>query len=138
MWLQMARDSSGRGIKYGQLALGLLHRRGDGGLVQDLAQAVAFLRLAAEQGLDFAQCQLGILFLTEEGVYQDFTEGVRLFQLAAARGHPLAFYCMGMCREYGDGVRKSKVAAIRWYRRAQAAGFADAADALRRLSACAE
>ena len=52
--LELARDSSGKGSRYGQYVLGWLVRRGEGGVAQDYAQAVAFYRLAAEQGLDEA------------------------------------------------------------------------------------
>jgi TPR repeat protein len=133
--LELARESSGRGSKYGQFALGWLHQHGDGGLAQDYAQAVAFYRLAAAQGLDGAQCMLGFLCLLGQGVAENYTEAQRLFQLSAAQGHPVAFFCIGVSRELGRGVRQSGAAAIRWYRRAQAAGVTDAADALRRLRA---
>jgi len=135
LWLKMVQKSSNKGIKYGQLALGMLHDGGAGGLVQDYVQAVACYRLAAAQGLDEAQFKLGVMFYSGRGVVQDYAEAVRFFQLSAAQGFPFAFLGMGMCREYGEGVRQSKAAAIRWYRRAQAAGHADAANDVRRLSA---
>ena len=64
--LEFARESAGRGSRYGQFTLGQLNirRRGFGlnkGPEFDGAQALAFFRLAAAQGLDVAQCQLGIM-----------------------------------------------------------------------------
>jgi len=121
--LSLARESSGRGSKYGQVTLGLLHHYGEGGLARDNAQAVAFYRLAAAQGLDEAQFQLGEMYYYGFDVALDFAEALRLYQLAAAQGHPAALFWVAVCHENGKGVRKNKAAAIRWYRRAQAAGF---------------
>jgi hypothetical protein len=53
--LELALESAGKGSRYGQHALGLLHSNGQGGLAKDRAQAAAFYRLAAVQGLDAAQ-----------------------------------------------------------------------------------
>jgi hypothetical protein len=61
--LELAVESSGRGSRYGQCTLGMLHRQdaGDLGLAGDDAEAAsaAFYRLAAAQGLDQAQFCLG-------------------------------------------------------------------------------
>jgi TPR repeat protein len=133
--LELARESSGRGSRYGQLTLGGLHRYGAGGLAEDNAQALALYRLAAAQGLDGAQGNLGHMYDNGEGVAQDYAEALRWYQLAAAQGHPMALYNVATCYEHGPGVRKNKAAAIRWYKRAQAAGDTDAADQLRRLHA---
>ncbi len=134
--LELARESSGRGSRYGQVTFGGLHDVGEGGLAEDDTQAIAFYGLAAAQGLDAAQCQLGIKYGGGSPyVAQDNAEALRLFQLAAAQGHPTGLFLVADCHERGDGVRKSKAAAIRWYRRAQAAGDPYAADELRRLRA---
>ena len=105
--LELARESAGRGSRYGQFTLGQLYLRGrslglkggpefdDAGPEFDDAQAVALFRLAAAQGLDAAQCQLGALISDgyRSGGYRiahDPAEGLRLFQLAAAQGCPEA------------------------------------------------
>jgi len=137
--LELARESSGRGSRYGQHVLGTLHacgKFGDEDRAQGIAQAVAFYGLAAAQGLDAAQCQLGIKY--SEGnpyVALDEAEALRLYQLAAAQGHPTGLFLVADCHEQGWGVRKSKAAAIRWYKRAQAAGDPTAAYELQRLRA---
>jgi TPR repeat protein len=131
----LARESSGRGSRYGQVTLGELHFWGRGGLAEDSAQALVFYGLAAAQGLDGAQFQLGYLHYHGDGVARDRAEALRLYQLAAAQGHPEGLYFVAFCHEVGSGGRKSKAAAIRWYRRAQAAGDTAAASALQRLGA---
>jgi TPR repeat protein len=130
--LELARKSSGRGSRYGQHTLGELY---DGGFAHDYAQAVAFYRLAAAQGLDEAQFKLGWLYYCGEGVAEDDAEALQWWQLAAAQGHPTALYQIAFCRENGLGVAADEAEAIRWYRRAQAAGDTDAADELERLGA---
>ncbi len=133
--LELARESSGKGSRYGQCTLGLLYRYGGGGVARDYAQALALYRLAAAQNLDGAQFSLGIMYYYADGVAQDYAEALRLYQLAAAQGYPAALSWVAMCHEDGRGVRKNKAAAIRWYRRAQAAGEPEAAYALQRLRA---
>ncbi len=133
--LELARESSGKGSRYGQCALGVLYHCGAGGVAEDDAQALALYRLAAAQNLDEAQFSLGDMYATGHGVAQDYAESLRLHQLAAAQGNPLALYWVGLCHEHGQGVRKNKAEAIRCYRRAHAAGDLGALDALRRLRA---
>jgi len=133
--LELARESSGRGSRYGQFTLGRLHRNGTGGLAVDRAQALAFYRLAAAQGFDEAQCELGIMYLNGQGVAQDRAEALRWWQLAAAQGYPRALYWVAVCHQHGWGVPKDTAEAIRGYRRAQAAGHTYAAYKLQGLGA---
>ena len=128
--LELARESSAKGSRYGQLVLGHWHEFGGGGVVQDDAQALGLYRLAAAQNLDDAQFSLPH-YLVGHGARK---EAQRLHQLAAAQGHSGAMYWIAHCYQDGrGGVRKNKAEAIRWYRRAQAAGDRSAGVALRRL-----
>ena len=90
--LELALESSRRGSRYGQFTLGLLHHSGEGGLAVDYAQAVAFYRLAAAQGLDAAQFELSDMYRYGWGVARDDNEALRWFMLAAAQRHPNALY----------------------------------------------
>ncbi len=85
--LEFARESSGRGSRYGQATLGELHYWVRGGLAWDshYAQALAFYRLAAAKGLDDAQYSLGYMYFHGYGVAQDHAEALRLYQLAAPK-----------------------------------------------------
>jgi len=133
--LKLARESSGRGSRYGQHVLGVLHYLGEGGLAWDNAQALALYRLAASQGLDFAQLSVGNMYYYGLGVAQDRAEALRWFHLSAAQGHPSGLLKVGDWHEHGQGVAQDLAEAIRWYRRAQAAGSTEAADQLQRLGA---
>jgi TPR repeat protein len=97
-----------------EYTLGELHRHGLGGLARDYAQALALHRLAAAQGLDEAQSNLGFMYLFGWGVAEDSAQALRLFQLAAAQAFPAALFNIAACHENGRGVRKNKAAAIRW------------------------
>ena len=131
--LELARESSGKGSRYGQFVLGVFCECGFGGVAQDYAQALALYRLAAAQNLDEAQLRLGYLYDNGSGVARDRAETLRLYQLAAAQGNPIALFNVAACHEVGLGVRKNKAEAIRWYRRAQAAGYPGAAAKLQWL-----
>ena len=118
--------------------LGTLHTCGNcgGEQAQQHAQAVAFYRLAAEQGHDGSQNQLGCLIGEgSEYVVHDDAESLRWHQLAAAQGNPSALFLVAVLIEHGHGVRKSKAEAIRWYKRVHAVGKPEAAAALQRLRA---
>jgi TPR repeat protein len=134
--LELARESSGRGSRYGQIMLGWLYFRGRAGLAYvNTRQVLAFVRLAAAQDLDAAQFTLGDMYFDGGVVAQDYAEALRLYQLAAAQGHAHALCMVAECHECGLGVAADKAEAIRWYRRAQAAGHSDAACGLHRLGA---
>jgi hypothetical protein len=111
----------------------LLHRRGRGKLQRDVAKTVALHQLAAAQGLDAAQCELGKRLIFGRVVAVDYAEGLRLCHLSAAQGYSRAFYLIAECHESGWGVAADVTEAIRWYRRAEAAGDDDAADRLQEL-----
>jgi TPR repeat protein len=129
--LELARESSGRGSRYGQCMLGMLYSDGGRRVAQDDAQALALYLLAAAQNFDEAQCGLGFMHFAGNGVAQDHAEALRWWQHAAAHGHPDALYCVAECHDKGRGVPENKAEAFRWYRRAHAAGHDGAATTLR-------
>jgi TPR repeat protein len=133
--LPLARQSAGKGSKYGQFMLGCLYYWGEGGVAQDHAAAVAQFRLAAAQNFDAAQHWLGLLYRLGWGVAHDDAEALRWFKLAAAQGLSEALYCVGHFYEMGWSVAADRAEAICWYKRAQAAGDSIGAGALKRLGA---
>jgi TPR repeat protein len=123
--LELALESSRKGSRYGHFTLGKLHQDGEGGLEQDYAQAAAFYRLAAAQGLDAAQCILGQMYQNGQGVARSYTKALRWFKLAAAQGPPPPEALCNVACCYED-------ACIHWYKRARAAGDCNAEEALQR------
>lgn len=134
--LELARQSSGKGSRYGRFTLGWLCRLGQGGLVRDNAQAVMFFQMAADDNLDGAQYVLGDMYLKGCGIAQDYAESLRLRKLSAAQGHPAALYKIASLYEYGKGVASDKAEAVRLYKRAAAAGHYYTKEALERLGEC--
>ncbi len=133
--LELARESSVKGSRYGQNVIGWLYENGVEGVAQDDAQAVALYRLAAAQNLDTAQSNLGNMYLQGHGVARDSAKALRLYRLAAAQGCSGGLVGVAIIYECGAGVRQDKAEAIRWWMRAQAAGHPSAAAKLQRLRA---
>ena len=65
--------------------LSLMYDKGDG-VAQDREKSVAWLRKAAEQGLDVAQANLGIMYCAGYFVRQDMAEGLKWLRKAAEQG----------------------------------------------------
>ena len=141
--LELARESSEKGSRYGQHVLGLFYQFGRGGIAPDDCQiltlyrlAAALYRLAAAQNLDSAQLRLGHIYdNAHRGVSRDRAEALRFYKLAAAQGYPVALFVVADFHEHGRGIPKNKAEAIRLYQRAQAADNSMAVNALKRLCA---
>ena len=94
------------------------------GVAQESDDAVASLRVAAEQGDVDAQYNLGARYANGEGISQNFTEAVRWFRMAAEQGHAEAQYNLGVMYDEGQGVAQNYEEAVRWYRMAAEQGHA--------------
>ena len=88
------------------------------------ADAVAAIRLAAEQGDAVAQYDLGMLYAEGRGVPQDETEAVRWLRLAADQGLARAQSNLGVMYQNGRGVPQDETEAVRWFRLAADQGYA--------------
>jgi len=131
--LALARQSAGKGSKYGQVVLGRLYLWAVGGVAQDYAAAALQFRLAEVQGYDVAQYNIGDMYRYGWGVARDYAEALRFYKLAAAQGLGMALHNVGLFYADGYGVAADRAEAIRWFKRAQAAGLVSAH--LRRLGA---
>jgi TPR repeat protein len=141
--LELARESSGKGSKYGQYALGKLHEYGVGLAEEEddkelsdddwAAQVIALYRLAAAQGLAGAQNELGNIYFLGNIVAEDDAEALRWHRQAAAQGHPDSLISIG---SHFECTIEDAEEAIRWYRRAHAAGHPNAAYLLLQLGVC--
>ncbi|MNL84781.1 Localization factor PodJL [compost metagenome] len=65
--------------------MGIFFHLGEG-VAQDYAEAFRFVKLAAEQGLTEAECNLGVMYLRGLGVAQDYAKAARWYERAAAKG----------------------------------------------------
>jgi hypothetical protein len=129
--LELARESAGKGSKFGQYILGDFYQNGRFGLTVDFTAAVKYYQLAVAQNYCEAQYDLGFLYDMGIFVEQNNAEAMRLYKLAEAQGFSMAMTAIGECYRYGTGVAEDLAEAIRWFERADAAGCLSAADHLR-------
>ncbi len=100
-----------------QLALGLMHARGDG-VPQNYAKALKCFEAAAEQELAAAQLNLGVMYSSGHGVIKDKTKALKWYQLAADQGNADAQVNVGFLYYSGDGIPEDTEKAIPWFRKA--------------------
>jgi TPR repeat protein len=98
----------------------------------DFATALRLVRPLAEQGNAIAQTDLGIMYLSGQGVPQNYAEAVEWIRRAAEQGNAWAQFFFATMYANGYGVRDEAEAA-KWYQRAAEQGNAFAQ---RDLGAC--
>jgi TPR repeat protein len=100
------------------------------GVPQDFGEAARLLGLAARQGDDHSQHDLGSLYETGRGVEKDPVEAVRWYRAAAEQGHPYGQAKLGLAMLTGHGIDADPVRAFMWLSLAKRSGKVDVADAL--------
>jgi TPR repeat protein len=107
-----------------QLNLGFLYYEGKG-VPRDYAQAIVWLRKAAEQGNAEAQLSLGAAYEMGKGVQQDDAEAAAWYRKAAERGNALVQNHLAEVQNHlgrlyaaGKGVLQDDAEAAKWFRRA--------------------
>ena len=98
------------------------HERGD------YATALREWRPLAEQGVDVAQYNLGVMYSYGRGVPQDYGEAVKWLRLAAEQGLDVAQLNLGAMYLEGQGVPQDYVQAHTWFNLAGAGGNLGAPD----------
>jgi TPR repeat protein len=86
--------------------------------VRDYAEAAAWYRKAAEQGLGVAQLNLASLYASGKGVPQDYEQAARWYREAAEQGVSSAQYRLGLLYCSGQGVPGDYAHAALWLRKA--------------------
>ena len=81
----------------------------------DYVQPFAKALRKARAGKADAQLDVGVAYMTGEGIELDRSEAVRWFEKAAAQGNMGGAYNLGLCYRFGLGVDKDPAAAIRWF-----------------------
>ncbi|MDE2760536.1 MAG: tetratricopeptide repeat protein [Paracoccaceae bacterium] len=82
--------------------------------------------MAGEQEYDWAQYNLGWMYLYGEGVPQDYGEAVKWYRLAAEQGDDEAQYELGNMYYNGVGIPQNYIVAHAWVNLASANGYSDA------------
>jgi uncharacterized protein len=86
----------------------------------DYVQALKLFRQLADQGHQWAQRRLGLIYAEGKGVPRDYQEAVKWYRLAAGQGNVPAQYSLGLAYENGQGVPQDYQEAVKWYRLAAA------------------
>ena len=92
------------------------HARGD------YAKALRLIRPLANDGDASAQFNLGLMYLTGQGVQQDSAAAALWFRKAAEQGYALAQSNLGTLYLYGRGVPQDYVRAYMWFSPSAAQG----------------
>jgi TPR repeat protein len=80
--------------------------------------------LAAAQGDQGAQLDLGLLYYNGRGVTQNYKKAARWYRLAAEQGKAAAQFNLGLLYDAGQGVPQDYIEAHMWFNLAGASGDA--------------
>tara|TARA_B100000029_G_C17485813_1_gene927205 strand:- start:5 stop:547 length:543 start_codon:yes stop_codon:yes gene_type:complete len=94
----------------------------------DYATAAKRYSLAAEQGYDYAQYFLGLMYYEGKGVSRDYSAAFKWHSLAAEQGFALAQHKLGVMYVLGRGVIQDIVYAHMWWNIAASQGDEGAAE----------
>ncbi len=95
-------------------------------LSNNMADAIHWLTIAADQGHVEAQYSLADLYFRGEDVQQDYAEALKRYVQAAEQGHSSAQQGAGILYAQGLGVEQDDAQAIQWFTRAANQGNAHA------------
>lgn len=91
-------------------------------VTKDYYEAAHWFRLAARQGLVYAQFKLGLLYSGGRRVSKDYQESAHWYGLAAEQGNAEAQSRLGLYLVHGRGVPQDHVQAYMWLSLAAAQG----------------
>ena len=83
----------------------------------DQAKWIEYLKMSAQQGHVWAQCELGGCYANGRGVEQDEAQAVQWYRKAAEQGYAEALASMAYCYSEGHGVKKNTAEAARWFQK---------------------
>jgi TPR repeat protein len=92
------------------------------GVPKDEAKAVAWYRMAADQGDEISQARLGLAYEYGQGVAKDISQAISWYRKAASQGDDVSMAAPGRIYEHGDGVDVNKPVALCWYKKAAQRG----------------
>ncbi|MGD0942310.1 MAG: SEL1-like repeat protein [Terracidiphilus sp.] len=130
-WYQ---TSAAKGNRNAMTSLGYLYKNGNG-VARDYVQASKWFESAASKGDAQAMDGLGdIYYEGGNGIARNYKEALKWYQKGADNNIAGSMYSLGQLYENGEGVRRSLDQASSWYCSALNAGYADAQEALTRIS----
>jgi hypothetical protein len=119
--LELARESSRKGSRYGQCTLAYFYDIRNRHVEQNYTKALELYQLSVAQNFDAAQNNLGYMYEKGFGVTQDYSEACQLYQIAATQGCPVAMFNFATLYHQGQGGVEDDDKVIYWMKRSQAA-----------------
>jgi len=92
----------------------------------DYATALREWRPLAEQGVAYAQFNLGLMYYNGQGVPQDYAQALQWYRKAAEQGYAKAQHNLGFMYYNGEGVPQDDAEVVEWWRKAAEQGYAEA------------
>ena len=80
----------------------------------------------ADQGIAYAQYNLGVMYDFGDGVPENDALAVKWYRKAADQGLAKAQFIIGRVYDFGKGIPENDAEAVKWYRKAAAQGHAEA------------
>lgn len=134
--LETMKRAAQLGEPAAQLHLVKLYQDGEAGAPQDLTQARAWARRAAESGTPRGQHAYAMYLYDGIGGGRDRSEALRLLLAASEQGLVDSQYNVARLYEMGDeGIAANASEALKWYMIAARGGDEEAPDAVERLTA---
>ena len=131
--LSLAKESAAANSPYGQFILGRCLQDGKGGAIQDLGNAAAEYRLAADQELAIAQYYLGMMLFFGLGVEENDEEAEMLWHLAALQGYDVAYRMLAYMYEMDEREPSNNPAVAKIFEASAKMGDANAQYQLGRM-----
>ena len=103
---------------------GIRYATGKGGVARDFVAALAWYRLAAENGSTSAMNNIATMYFHGVGVRQSYDEAVKWLQMAVQRNDPAAQNRLGTMYANGLGVPNSQREAFELFNLAATQGYA--------------
>jgi len=120
--LPAIRSRAEAGDARAQFLLGLAYEYAFAGLPRDLAEALRWDKLAAQQGIALAETWVGDFYYDGLGVAMDYAEALSWYRRASDRGHAQASRYLGDFTLFGLGTARDPKQAAVWYAKAAAQG----------------
>lgn len=127
-WFKKVIEQNGEMLDYAMLALGDAYKES-----KDYQNAFLWYSKSAVLNNMIAQCQLGSLYMSGQGVEQNYFDGKKWIEKSANQGWAQAEYYLGFIFENGLGLPVNKKEAIKWYIKAAEQNYLSAKEALKKI-----
>lgn len=93
--------------------------------LETLEENIPDIHQQAEQGNPKAQYQLGLMYLSGQGIQKDVKAAAKWYRKAAEQGNPEGQFGLGVLYFHGQGLPQDQQEAAKWYRKAAEQGNTD-------------